>query len=121
MTSSEHDIAWLRQKAAETLAAIEQLSEEPDSPSQAVELQILTEALGRYVMTAESLEALRLPPPLKTLAWCVERRSEVQAEIDRMTSRPPKGEELERIVRLSQELRQIEDMIGQLQIVSAPT
>lgn len=58
--SLEGDIAWHRQKAEQTLASITQLESEPDSPAREQELHILTQALGRYMITAELLEAQRV-------------------------------------------------------------
>ena len=64
MTPTEASIAWNRQRAAETLALIEAVMAEPDSPSREAELAILQEALGRYVMTADLLETgLRVTNP----------------------------------------------------------
>lgn len=61
MTPLEADIAWHRQKADETLAVIERVEADPDSPSRSAELRVLTEAFGRYIMTADMLEALKTP------------------------------------------------------------
>lgn len=55
--SLEDDIAWNRAKAAETEAIIARVEREAETPSRAAELQILMEALGRYIMTAELLDA----------------------------------------------------------------
>lgn len=63
MIPLEADIAWHRQKAQETLEAIERVTSDPPSSSRTAELQILTETLGWYIMTADMLERAGVKPP----------------------------------------------------------
>jgi hypothetical protein len=57
MPKPEETIAWNRKKAEETLAIIATVMEEAESPSRDLEVRILQEAHGRYIMTAEMLES----------------------------------------------------------------